>query len=402
MRSDRVDLFWGSVWDTYSRAIWSDRAMFEALEETGRGRVPLAISRASKQQAQEIIANDLVMLKILATVMMWRTVTVEQVETITGHVLGPKRMNWLLSSGLISRGRFITDGMNARLPLLLRPSRSEPSDVFEKVLDYRDWLGVTGGLPWRAGSQQDRHNLLATELAIRVAEEELMPCVLGESFAWLAQLFDFVPNDRTWAGDAVLVRGDGLRVVVELTAGTGTMFASKVDRWASLLARDTAKSTVVLFVEARDPTAAANVRQRAKSEILRTIGNAANGTIDRLRNDVPTRMLYMSWPDWFPQDGSVPAELSTLQVQRPTGPKGARFEPASLRDPFDVDGPDGPGWSDVIGSSRLLYGLPHWFSNGPKPDVDPIVCRRAGWDRVPAPALVRPENAKAARVGRKG
>ena len=55
MRSDRVDLFWGSVWDTYSRAIWSDRAMFEALEETGRGRVPLAISRASKQQAQEIM-----------------------------------------------------------------------------------------------------------------------------------------------------------------------------------------------------------------------------------------------------------------------------------------------------------------------------------------------------------
>ena len=364
MRSDRVDLFWGSVWDTYSRAIWSDRAMFEALEETGRGRVPLAISRASKQQAQEIIANDLVMLKILATVMMWRTVTVEQVETITGHVLGPKRMNWLLSSGLISRGRFITDGMNARLPLLLRPSRSEPSDVFEKVLDYRDWLGVTGGLPWRAGSQQDRHNLLATELAIRVAEEELLPCVLGESFAWLAQLFDFVANDRTWAGDAVLVRGDGLRVVVELTAGTGTMFASKVDRWASLLARDTAKSTVVLFVEARDPTAAANVRQRAKSEILRTIGNAA--------------------------------------MANPASPSRSRFEPASLRDPFDVDGPDGPGWSDVIGSSRLLYGLPHWFSNGPKPDVDPIVCRRAGWDRVPAPALVRPENAKAARVGRKG
>ena len=30
-------------------------------------------------------------------------------------------MNWLLSSGLISRGRLITDGMNARLPLLLRP-----------------------------------------------------------------------------------------------------------------------------------------------------------------------------------------------------------------------------------------------------------------------------------------
>ena len=220
-----------------------------------------------------------------------------------------------------------------------------------------------------------------------------MPCVLGESFAWLAQLFDFVANDRMWAGDAVLVRGDGLRVVVELTAGTGTMFASKVDRWASLLARDTAKSTVVLFVEARDPTAAANVRQRAKSEILRTIGNAANGTIDRLRIDVPTRMLYVSWPDWFPQDGwRLPAQSVVV----------ARFEPASLRDPFDVDGPDGPGWSDVIGSSRLLYGLPHWFSNGPKPDVDPIVCRRAGWDRVPAPALVRPENAKAARVGRKG
>jgi hypothetical protein len=56
-------------------------------------------------------------------------------------------------------------------------------DPISDVLVYADWVAVTGGYPWTRGHQQDRHNLLATELGMRIAELGDVGAVLGESLS---------------------------------------------------------------------------------------------------------------------------------------------------------------------------------------------------------------------------
>ena len=395
----RTDLWHAGVWKAGPDADWSDRTARQRLVDAGLSRPNMAMKQWTAQGAGAslLLPGRYPELATLAVIASWRTATVDQVAAITGYRISRTMLDLMWASTLVSRGRLRADGA-VGLPDLLRPTQSADFDgLLGHRLPYVDWLGVTGGTRWVFGAQADRHNILAVELALRVAEYTPIPCVLGETWARLTRVFpdqSGIPPTAPWAGDAVFVRGDGLRIVVELTLTSSDKFADRCERWASLLARDTSRSVAVLFVEARHPDHRGRADRRVLPTMRGRIARAANGGMDRVAADVPKRMALASWTDWFPALGECSDRFLHLDVECPTGPATGRWEAANRLDPFDVPG---PGLSDVpvIANSRLLYATPHWLRSGPHPDPVGIVAAHSGITTIPH--AVRPVRTAATR-----
>ena len=221
---------------------------------------------------------------------------------------------------------------------LYRPDLHAGSfDRLARRLSYAEWVGVTGGWGWAQGAQFDRHNLLAVELCLRVAEWCDVAAVLGESLATWKTMLDptaGVPASSRRAADAAWVRPDGLTVAVEMTSHVASHSKEKAQAWADALARDESRSTMVLFVEAAHP----DRRESGHNVHLlrRHVAAAANSTMDHVLADVASRMAVVRWVDWFPAPGMVDPSVVGLPVWRPTGAGQTVWEPANLLDPFDV------------------------------------------------------------------
>ena len=188
-------------------------------------------------------------LTALAAVGMWRTVTAEQLTALSGlrTILDGREMLPAFQAELVERGTLITElGWRGprRTAQLYRPVGTG-LDPITDVLSYPDWVGVTGGYPWTRGHQQDRHNLLATELGLRVAEHCEVGAVLGESLSRHDLLSPGYPGDTAnRCADLTVIRPDGMRIAVEITGSISTEFARKADRWAELLAAPTRTAPV--------------------------------------------------------------------------------------------------------------------------------------------------------------
>ena len=245
---------------------------------------------------------------------MWRTVSVEQLVAITGNTrLAPRfsRDRALLwAAGLVQRGTLVLDGVRQhpgtadRLRLYRPDLHCGSFDRLARRLSYAEWVGVTGGWGWAQGAQFDRHNLLAVELCLRVAEWCDVAAVLGESLATWKTMLDptaGVPATSRRAADAAWVRPDGLTIAVEMTSHVASHSKEKAQAWADALARDESRSTMVLFVEAAHP----DRRESGHNVHLlrRHVAAAANSTMDHVLADVPSRMAVVRWVDWFPAPG---------------------------------------------------------------------------------------------------
>jgi len=343
-------------------------------------------------------------LAALAAIGLWRTLTAEHLAAIVGKPeLGQPRsldLDLLWAAGLIQKGRMTTGMMpglaqpgGRRIPMMYRPDPYAPLDALSLRLSYAEWLGVTAGRPWATGSQFVRHNLLATELSIRVAEYCDIGTVFGESLAawWMMADQAGLPASSKRAADAVWVRPDGLVVAVEITASTDTNLVNKVRAWAELLSHDPTRNLVVVFVEAAHPdrrgTADLWVRLR------RIVSQAATSSMDVALAGVGQRMAVARWEDWFPSLGQVSTAFMALRAERPTGPErsgsdgadGSRWEPVDLLDPFDLTAVDTNenGRPEVLVNADLLFGLPHWLRKGSGQDLRPMVLDRAGFAPKP-------------------
>ena len=389
----RFDPYWTGIWDTHHSAVWVGRRDVELTRHARLVRPVRHEIRFPDDEARRMLIQRPDVLRALGVTGMWRTATSQQIAAFTGEVFGKLSDDILFSAGLLARGRLLTGISGLRLPLLYRTAWTSPLGDIETQVTYQQWLALTAGVPWRNGPQADRHNILASELGLRCAEYGGWPCVLGESMAQFNQMFgnDQVPAGRNWAGDLLLVRSDGLRVVVEVSASAGVPFAEKAERWAQFLANDQSKATMVVFVDARRPDRAHDrLGQVIHRSMKKSISRAAFKSMDRVRAGVDERMAIVRWDDWFPAPHHCTPEFLTFDVQRPTGPGDNRWEWASATDPFDVAGPKDPATAKaIIGNARLLYGLPHWLSDGPKPDVEHWLLRNSGFDTPPVAPHVR-------------
>lgn len=400
----RVDPWYHNLWLGGAQTSWLTVNALRRMERDGvanRSRQEQGLTPASARERMWTHRRTL-RLSTVAAVQMWRTLTAQQLAAITGSPT-PTRDDFMapaFHAALVERGTFVSElGSQppGRANRLYRPGNVEAFDVYAAGLDYPELVGVTAGRDWTRGAQFDRHNILAAELALRVAEYCDVATVLGEQLAHLDALSTDRRGTHPSCADAVLVRADGHRIAVELTASFGDNTIRKIDKWARILATtDTHRVGLsVVFVEAANPDRPRGTIADIYRSMRSAVGRAALGTPDAVRCGVPQRMAVARWPEWFPAARSCSTEFLSLAAWRPTGPHAQRWRPVNLLDPFDLefDPADPDAGQPLIRNSRHLLGVPKWMRDPtPAGQFTSALLAQAGLDQPldpPARADVR-------------
>lgn len=399
----RLDPYWDGVWQHGSVAQWTSREHLERMEASGiAGKRPRELATDPAVAASRLAWNWQEKLDLLGVLSSWRTVTAEQFAAITGHDLSSVRVaraiGDLFALDLIDTGALWSPGSAGKAASRGRMLRPSASQAFEQLIaplmTYPEWVSVTGGEKFLTGGQYDRHNVLTTELALRVAEHLPVATILGERQAGMADLayrgcgVEVPPTlERSQkAGDAVIVRGDGLRVVVEVTASWSKAAERKALLWAETLERRPLDDSglVVLFVVADRTNAGHGSRRSLDPAVRKGVANAVRFRPGTIHNRTAERMFVVDWRDWFPARAEATDDFLFLAAQRPSGPAGA-WETASLLDATDVPTPSRlPHPTAVAHYAAGLRLVPHQLREDRQPpNLSDLTLERLGFDRVP-------------------
>lgn len=405
---NRFDPYWDGLWAQGTSAVWMDHARATRQVAAGLGRLPAQMT-ADPETALDNRLTDRERegtLDVLGVMDTWRTATAQQLAAITGDrriATGSSRiMREMFACGLTDVGN-LSNGLlasaSASSTRLYRPSRTRVFD--EKVRDaitYPEWVSVTGGTDFESGRQFDRHNLLATEVGLRFAEYTDAATLLGEklsSFELLGHTgIGFPTPDRFYqrSGDIVIVREDGARIVIELTASRSSDFGEKVRRWARLLSdRRMAKSGLaVVFLSASHPDGSPNHRWNVRNGIYREVAAAVREFPGVSFDRVASRIGVADWREWFPEPGAVSSSFLTMDVDRASGEPASPWERASFLDIFDLEfNPDEPErFTSVIDNASMLRGTPRWMREGcTTPDLTAAMHARSDYAHLSLESL---------------
>lgn len=398
----RTDPYWFGLWVGGSQISWISREMADRREKAGIGRMYSADKRMTPEDGRRILLGRDAFrqrrLSALAAIGMWRTVSTEQIAALVGRPQLARYANDLRAgfcAGLLERGTFATSMVGTKnLPFstLYRPIEGKAFHAFSDELSYAEWVAVTAGYKWERGSQYDRHNMLATEFALRVAEFCDVGNVVGEhlsSFGLLApdKAVPFGSGNRS--ADLTVLRTDGLKIAVEITANTGSDFKKKVQKWVDMLGDidPDEHSLSVVFVEA----AGLDVDRDMHKSVLGRVADVVYEKTGAARLRIPERIAVASWREWFPAPNCASESFLMLRCQRPTGPPTARWEPVSLLDPRDMlfTPGDPHAATAALRNMNALWGTPHWLRDpGQAPDLTRTLFRKAGITKTPSPPKV--------------
>jgi hypothetical protein len=315
---------------------------------------------------------------LLGAVHGWKTCTTEQVAALTGRrdlrsgVSMPFAST--IAAGLIELGVLST---GRRGPRLLRAA--EPWSAHEQLVEelgLGQLLEVTGGEPWSPGPNTPRHNVLATELGLRCAEYLDIATVLTEEYSRLHELAGPARFDDGWtvhpraAADLTLVRTDGLRIAIELTATRGNSLAKEIKSYAHMFSNG-APGLVVVFVIAASTEPGAPPAHLLRSTVMRLVERAVREHPGTSLSRTARRFGVISWRDWFPGPQLVSERFLSLTTFGPTEALTAPgWAPTVFLDPrhvpMDLSGPGlalgGPGsWLRVVEMAKLRGSTPHWL-----------------------------------------
>lgn len=376
----REDPYYSSLFTQSSQAAWSGRALLG--RELGFGsKVPRmaryaaavsALASESDPVTELLRWNRERGLRSLAAIQMWRSLTLPQLAAVTGCTKWA-RTTWatdvsvLLATGLIQVGE-LTSLYRNDLPVLLRADSEGDLGPLRDRISFAEWLGVTAGRPWSQLGTHDRHDVLTTEMALRVTQ--MCPgagAVLGELLGSHDLIFGVESAKLARrSADAVVVRKDGLRIVLETTA-TARRVTDKMARWIEMLTADKSRCTVVVFVEAAPPGSSS---VESYDEMWRSVHRAVTSSVAAMGAQVLDRMFFVRWSDWFPGPGTVSPDFAVLPVGAFTGtgdagsPQWRRLDlldPAAIRfDPAHTPG----GARTVLENAPLLMGMPRALVRG--------------------------------------
>src|SRR5699024_1916543 len=286
------------------------------------------------------------------------------------------------SAGLLSHGH-VSAGMNRLAPARDRMSMWAVGDQIDAYARYRtsltfaEHIAITGGQGWDSEHRLDRHNVLTTELALRVAEFCDVATVLGEKQMGLPALMaaagiEASQSDLGRKPDAGIIRRDGLVIAVETTASIGETFRRKVAKWARLLQRHPSHElpSAVLLVDVSTPSQATSVAagNTARVEIQAAVREAVRDYPGTALNRTADRIGMVSWPTWFPAPGEATGdflELTASFLDRSHGHDDG-WRDVRLLDEDEMPYREGsPSAGEMIAkNARLLAATPHWLRPG--------------------------------------
>ena len=393
----RADPFWSSMWRTGSTGDWYSVEDFRALASIGQVTMPLWLRMSEEDAHARLFAprNRESIFRVIAALDQWRTMTVEQLEAVTDitkFTFGDRSLlSTMWNAGLIElceMGALFRPGDRHHEGLLVRPTRPGPIlRELEEQMSYSEWLSTTAGMPFDSDRQFARHNVLATELGLRMAEFGNVGTVLGEKLSSMSMLAyagvgDPVPTTGAANGaDLTLIRNDGLRIAVEVTASLGGGWIyDKVEKLVRILHRRPLSHTglCVLFVVAPRREAVSLEPREMLKKVKKDIQKAVHAYPGKHTDPTAARIGVVSWPDLFPDGESAAPDLRKLPVERPTGPgyvgdPGAEnvwertyfLDPVSV--PFTPDNPD--AMTAIMANAAGLRGVPHAVRTGHKRPV---------------------------------
>lgn len=414
--ANRHDPYWDELWPWNSSASWSMGYTERWHHERNGRRVNAKFLLAEKEALRKLTANRGRSRRLAAWSVLhsYRTVSSEQLAAFTGNlsmldphsaVLAPSFALDLIDIGFYATPWGREPGPQRR-DLLFRPSST---DVFDKLIEPTltgpEWLTVTGGQRWTSGGQYDRHNLLATELLLRLAEYAPIGAVLGEKYSTVDLLAGSglgkkvrKPDNRS--ADGTMVRQDGLRVAFEVTANASRGLESKVRRWAQIISERPleASGLVVVFVAAGHPDRTRG--KNARRAVYETVGRVLREFPGTGPDSPAARIGCASWTDWFPARHHISDLFLRLEADFATGSgSGAsKWMPLGLLDEYAFTPWKTFDARAVIDNAPLIAATPHWMREGDHTHLIGSPMDRAGVT-VPHPAPANPKLAKGRPLG---
>lgn len=370
----RVDPYWGNLWLVPSQetgTTWHDRENVDLLASQGLMRPRAAELKWSYEEAMEMVTKSRrreLYQRVFGAAFMWRTLTQEQLAHIMEHngltpaVRDPKAIFVPWNAKLIQWGR---PSDFTKLIRLVRPQRTVPAE-FITGITYPEFFRTFGGQSNVAmHGRYARHNILNAEVSLRVAEHlgDQFPVVLGEGPAFSKIL---VPgaNDKSKVfslGDAVWVRADGLRIIVE-TGNNSLSILEKINRWAETLTVDAVNtsSLFLLFVVPNRRVVESWI-DNVKTQIVETVlpNLRLRGFNERY---IAQRIGIIEWQEWFPANHEIDHnKFDQLLVW--SLDKRDKWNMTSLLDPFALScGADQHKVERMFKFALNFHGVPRVLS----------------------------------------
>ena len=375
---ERQDPYWDGLYDYNPNVAWSPIAQVRRVAEEKTAHVAKALLRRTPEEALEAIKDELAFLthlRLMSAAHLFRTLSMEQFATIGGSRIAKRWTSYqvlpLYQAGLIDMGTVRHPAMmrwTADVDTgLVRPAKPNVWDrELAPWLPWTMWLSVTGGVPWTYGRGQgsDRHNVLTTELGLRMMEAGEIAMLLPEALCDVAGLAGLPPKTRsTGTADAAMIREDGARIAIEMTATHGDRgkMAMKINKWISALSEnnDQARNLSVIFLcAAQDPTSAKPASLRR--QVMKTIAACVGETY--ATDHVASRIGVANWREWFPGKGLLSQEFLdySVSVYHP-GQGWSRESWADGKSPWGPTAQESEMLQGAIKQCGTLAGIPLWF-----------------------------------------
>lgn len=390
----RADPYWDGIFSTGSSDSWVGASLYRQMTQRTQRHsgIPDAFV-SSRREALEALATNRHRASILTTlgaVDSWRSLTREQLAAIAGsNPLGqhfPDSLSAPFSAGLLLNG-YVSAGAHRFAPRSQRMSMwsvgedQRAFEIYSQTLTAAERISVLGGSRWTIGHRYDRHNALATELALRAAEYCDVATVIGEKHCAVGTLLASTgtpceERDRNRRADLGIVRQDGMIVLVEVTASVNASFRAKIERWAQLLQRhplyELPVALLVLDISTpQQEMVTPSGKRPARTDIRRAVSEAVSAYPGSPTNRTASRIAVASWNQWFPGRHLADESFLSLTADLPIGTGADRWQSLPLLDPFDVPAPDlDPDLAQTLTQNmRLVAGTPHWLRTGPRPDL---------------------------------
>lgn len=310
---ERPDLYWGNQFAQGGGIAWQPRQ-----------GLTLSTAKARKE-LRDLLDNPRAGDNVLAALSAmdgWGIFSGHHLALMTGNRANlresSKALETLIRLGILDLGA----------PHMLRPRRS-PTRYFRRRLDgplgrlasvmtaEENRLVRGAATTWNQPSGHDRHDLLALELAMRVAEHHRdIVGVVGERHVKAVAL-----QSATWKaegqwhhrGDALLVRDDEVRFVVEITAARTEHLQQKIERWCRWIEGNPVErnGVVILWVCTPNPITG---RGMTASQMRKMLTTAFRSHPTRSKGKPIGRIAVVDWANWFPAPGETSSEFMQMDA----------------------------------------------------------------------------------------